>query len=68
MAIRRRIARDTSWQPGNGTRLAGQFQNMQAGIGAVDSIDVAAVVGLDIVGLDRDFAALDALEPDLIAL
>src|SRR5580765_2690695 len=31
---------------------------MQAGVGAIDSVDVAALVHLDIVGLDRDLAAL----------
>ena len=37
---------------------------MQAGIGAVDDVDVAALVGLDIVGLDRDLAAVLAVDGD----
>src|ERR1043166_7911379 len=36
----------------------GQFENVQARIGAVHDVDVAAVVGLDVVGLDRDLAAV----------
>src|SRR5262245_1352731 len=38
-------------------RLAGQFQNVQAGVGTIREIDVAAVVGLGIVALDRGVAA-----------
>src|SRR5215471_18755757 len=37
---------------------------MQAGVGPIDGIDVAALVGLDIVGLDRDLAALPAFAAD----
>src|SRR3954468_4404253 len=33
--------------------VAGNFEDVQASIGAVDEIDVAAVVGFDIVALDR---------------
>jgi len=51
-------ASPSSRQAGNGTRRPGQLQNVQPGIGAVDDVDVAAFVGLDIVGLDRDFATL----------
>src|SRR5271168_3457012 len=43
-------------------RVAGQFQNVHAGIGAIDDIDIAALVGLDIVGLDRDLAAVLAVD------
>src|SRR6266702_6603164 len=35
---------------------------MQARVGAVDDVDIAAVIGLDIVGLDRDLASLAALD------
>src|ERR1700736_5252816 len=45
------------FQPGRGARLAGELENMHPGVGAVDDIDVAAIVGLEIVGLDRDLAA-----------
>src|SRR4051812_21450597 len=53
-----------SWQPGDGARRPRQFQNVQAGIGAVDDVDVAPRVGLDIVGLDRDLAALLLVDLD----
>src|SRR4051812_23871635 len=39
-------------------RLAGELEYVHTGIGAVDDIDVAAIVDLDIVRLDRDLAAL----------
>src|ERR1700722_4630892 len=44
------------------SRLSRQFQNMHAGIGAVDDVDIAALVGLEIVGLDRDLAAVLAVD------
>ena len=31
------------------TGLAGQFENVHAGIGAVDDIDIAAIVGLHVM-------------------
>src|SRR5258706_3136538 len=34
------------------------LQDMQPGIGAIDDVDIAAVVDVDVVGLDRDLAAL----------
>src|SRR6266581_4696045 len=37
---------------------AGEPQNVHAGVGAVDRVDVAALVDLDVVGLDRGLAAL----------
>ena len=52
----------SSWQTGDGARRPGQFENMQAGIGAIDDVDIAALVGLDIVGLDRDLAAVLAVD------
>src|SRR6516225_2509958 len=45
-------------------RLAGQLQNVHAGIGPVHHVDVAAVVGLDIVALDRGLAALLSVDLD----
>jgi hypothetical protein len=36
---------------------------MQAGVGAVDDVDVTAVVGLDVVRLNGDLAALLAVDP-----
>src|SRR5204863_9127137 len=36
----------------------GEPQNVQAGVGAVDRVDIAALVDLDVVGLDRGLAAL----------
>ena len=44
-------------RPDNRPRLAGQLENVQAGVGAVRDIDVAAVVGLGVVALDRRVAA-----------
>src|SRR3989442_3377538 len=35
-----------------------EFQNVHAGIGAIDDVNVAAIVDLNIVRLDRDLAAL----------
>src|SRR5690348_16413357 len=51
-------------QAGDCTCRSRQFEDVQTGIGAVDDVDVAAVVGLDVVGLDRDLAALAALDRD----
>jgi hypothetical protein len=45
-------------QAGDRARLAAQFENVHAGIGAIHDIDVAAVVGLDIVALDRGLATV----------
>src|SRR5262245_20942029 len=42
-------------------RLAGQLEDVEAGVGAVDGVDVAALVDLDVVGLDRGLAALLAV-------
>ena len=35
---------------------------MQAGIGAIDDVDISAVIGFDIVGLDRHLAAVLAVD------
>src|SRR5438552_14427507 len=40
------------------TCRTGQFQNVHAGIGAIADVNVAAIVDLNIVRLDRDLAAL----------
>ena len=37
---------------------------MQSGVGAIDHIDIAAVVGLQIVTLDRDLASILAVDLD----
>ena len=42
--------------------ITSQLQNVHAGIGPVDDIDVAAVVGFDVVALDRRGAALLAVD------
>jgi hypothetical protein len=42
-------------------RVAGQLEDVQAGVGAIADIDVAAIVGLDVVALDRDLAAVLAV-------
>ena len=52
----------TLWQACDRACLAGELQDVQPAIGAIDDIDVAALVGLDIVGLDRNLAALLALD------
>src|SRR5690242_18065389 len=50
---------------GDLARGTGQLENMHAVVGAIDDVDEAAIVDLDIVGLDRDLAALlAALELD----
>ena len=60
--IVRRFIETASLQARDRARLAGQLQDVQAGISAVDDVDVAALVGLDIVGLDRRLAALLAVD------
>src|SRR5215510_9588587 len=47
-----------------GASFTRQFQDMHAGIGAVDDVDVAAVIGFHIVALDRDLAAILAVDLD----
>src|SRR5258708_2869217 len=39
-------------------RRAGEFKDVHAGIGAVNDIDIAAVVHFDVVGLDGDLTTL----------
>src|SRR5258706_16091543 len=55
------------WLSGVKRIIAASFshlQDVQAGVGAVDDVDVAAVVDVDIVGLDRDLAALARVRLD----
>src|SRR3984893_1240776 len=59
-----RISSPASWQAGDGARRPRELKNMQAGGGAIDDIDIAALVGFDIVGLDRHLAAVLALAGD----
>ena len=42
-------------------RFASQFEDVHAGIGAIDDVDVATIVGLDVVGLDGDLTAVLAV-------
>src|SRR5215831_15453702 len=46
------------------TGKASQLEDMEPGVGAVHRIDVTAVVHLDVVGLDRYFAAIDTVHRD----
>ena len=48
-------------QPRDRARRAGELKNVHAGVGAVDDVDIAAVVDFDIVCLDRHLAALLAI-------
>src|SRR6266851_10286473 len=49
---------------GDGARLTRQLKNMQAGIGAIDYVNVTALVGFHIVGLNRDLAAVLSVDLD----
>src|SRR5574338_357026 len=42
---------------GDGAGGAGQLHDVDTGVGPVREVDVAAVVHVDVVGLDRDLAA-----------
>src|SRR5689334_14338552 len=48
-------------QAGDGARGAGELQDVQARVRAVHDVDVAAVVHLEVVGLDRGLAAVGAV-------
>src|SRR5258708_6870794 len=52
----------SSLQPGHRARRAVQLQDVHAGVGAIDDVDVAAGVGLDVVGLDGGLAAVLAVD------
>src|SRR6266849_656470 len=43
-------------EPGGTSGRAGELENVHARVRAIDDVDVAAVVDLDVVRLDRDFA------------
>ena len=58
----RRAHAGSRLQTRHGARLAGQLDDVHAGIGAIDNIDVAAVVDFGIVGLNRDLAAVHAID------
>src|SRR5437899_8507215 len=42
-------------------RVTHQLEDVHAGVGAIDDDDVAAVVDVDVVGLDGDLARLHAV-------
>src|SRR5712691_6106775 len=51
-------------QSGDRPRLARELEDVQPGVGAVDHVDEAAFVGLDVVALDRGLAAVLAVDLD----
>jgi hypothetical protein len=53
-------AREVRGAPG----IAGELEDHEARVRTVDGIDVAAVIDLDVVGLDRDLAAVRAVDLD----
>jgi hypothetical protein len=48
----------------NRAGVAGQFENVHASIGAVDDVDIAAIIGLHVIGLDYDLAAVLTIHLD----
>ena len=42
--------------------LAGQRKDVEAGVRAIDGVDVAAIIDLDVVRLDRNLAAIGAVD------
>src|SRR4051812_17400144 len=52
----------TLFDPGGRASFGGQLQDVHARIGSIDDINVAAVVGLDVVALDRRGAAFPAVD------
>src|ERR1700694_5642910 len=58
----RMVYHRASGKAGHGARRAGQLQDVQAGVGAIDDIDISALIGFDIVGLDRHLAAVLAVD------
>src|SRR3974390_3644712 len=48
----------SSIQPGGGPRLTGQLEDVHSRIGAIHNVDVPPIVGLAIVRLDCDLAAI----------
>src|SRR5919204_3898898 len=57
MRMPSRAIADSSVAAGDAAGLAGESDDVQAGVGAIGQIDEAPLVGLDIVRLDRDLAA-----------
>src|SRR4249919_1663830 len=49
---------------GHTSGCTGKLEDVQAGVGPIGDVDVAAVVHLDVVGLDRDFAPLVSARAD----
>src|SRR6476620_9979384 len=49
-------------------RLPGQLEDVHSRAGEIDDVDVAAVVDLGIVGLDRDLAAVQTVHLDATLL
>src|SRR5206468_9011732 len=64
IALSTASADSASAQSGDLARLARQLEDVQTGVGAVDDVDVAALVGFDVVRLDRGFAPLPAIDRD----
>ncbi len=44
-------------------RLSRQLEDVHAGIGAIDNIDITAIVDFGVIGLDRDLAAVARHRP-----
>src|SRR5689334_13797817 len=51
-------------QTGDLPGRAGELEDVQAGVGAIDDVDVAPRIRLDVVGLDRGLAAVLARDAD----
>src|SRR5450756_800326 len=45
-------------------RLARQLEDVHAGIGTIDNVDITAIVDFGVIGLDRDLAAVHAIDLD----
>src|SRR5207253_2895497 len=43
---------------GDGPRRTGQLQDVHAGVGAIDNIDIPAVIDLDVIGLNGHLAGV----------
>src|SRR6476620_6560174 len=55
-------------QSRDGARLPGQLEDVHSRAGAIDDVDVAAVVDLGIVGLDRNLSAVLTVHLDATLL
>src|SRR5574338_1229086 len=56
-SMNRLMAGGSLGEVGDGARGAGQLHDVEAGVGPVREVDVAAVVHVDVVGLDGHLAA-----------